>query len=75
MPGWPLWCGVGLAKSSFMEGGGLKSSIHPAGITETTKQPQMEPNSTANPSERPHQKMAAVASAQKCGARPATTLG
>ena len=39
MPGWPLWCGVGLAKSSFMEGGRLKSSIHPAGIIETTKQP------------------------------------
>ena len=23
MPGWPLWCGVGLAKSSFMEEGAV----------------------------------------------------
>ena len=65
MPGWPLWCGVGLAKSSFMEGGGrLKPSIHPAGIMETTKQPKW--SQIQRPALLKTRKTEAVASAQKC---------
>ena len=65
MPGWPLWCGVGLAKSSFMEGGWLKSSIHPPsryyGKYQAT---QMEPNTMAKPTKIPHQTTTELATAQ-----------